>query len=95
MSAKKVIAKKKAAKKKTAGIKHFEAVSKAPKNPNIERGEPILKTRGLFKRYGTVVALNGADFDLYPGEVLGVIGYNGAGKSRAKGVGSEWRALNP
>ena len=27
------------------------------------------------------MALNGADFDLYPGEVLGVIGDNGAGKS--------------
>ena len=81
VSAKKVIAKGKPPQKKAAKIVHFEAVSKAPSNPNIERGEPILKTRGLFKRYGTVVALNGADFDLYPGEVLGVIGDNGAGKS--------------
>ncbi|MEO9167193.1 MAG: ATP-binding cassette domain-containing protein [Aestuariivirga sp.] len=81
MSAKKVISKKKVAKKKPAKIVHFEAVSKAPNNPKLESGEPILKARGLFKRYGTVVALNGADFDLYPGEVLGVIGDNGAGKS--------------
>ena len=44
-------------------------------------GQPILKTRGLMKRYGTVVALNGADFDLMPGEILAVIGDNGAGKS--------------
>jgi fructose transport system ATP-binding protein len=43
--------------------------------------EPILQARGLMKRYGTVVAMNGADFDLYPGEILGVIGDNGAGKS--------------
>ncbi len=43
--------------------------------------EPILKARGLFKRYGNVVALNNTDFDLYPGEILGVIGDNGAGKS--------------
>jgi fructose transport system ATP-binding protein len=43
--------------------------------------EPILTTRGLTKRYGRVVALDQADFDLYPGEVLGVIGDNGAGKS--------------
>ncbi len=42
---------------------------------------PILQARGLMKRYGTVVALNGADFDLYPDEILGVIGDNGAGKS--------------
>jgi fructose transport system ATP-binding protein len=43
--------------------------------------EPILQARGLTKKYGTVVALNNADFDLYPGEILGVIGDNGAGKS--------------
>ncbi|HEY4994860.1 MAG TPA: ATP-binding cassette domain-containing protein [Aestuariivirga sp.] len=81
MSAKKVIAKKKLGKKKSVKIVHFKAVSKAPNKPNLESREPILKARGLFKRYGTVVALNGADFDLYPGEVLGVIGDNGAGKS--------------
>jgi len=80
MSAKKVAAKKKPA-KKTARVEHYEAVSKAPNNPKLENQEPILKTRGLFKRYGTVVALNGADFDLYPNEILGVIGDNGAGKS--------------
>ena len=43
--------------------------------------KPILKARGVMKRYGTVVAINGADFDLYPGEILAVIGDNGAGKS--------------
>jgi fructose transport system ATP-binding protein len=42
---------------------------------------PILKASGLMKRYGTVVAMNGADFDLMPGEILAVIGDNGAGKS--------------
>jgi fructose transport system ATP-binding protein len=40
-----------------------------------------LTTRGLTKNYGRVVALDQADFDLYAGEVLGVIGDNGAGKS--------------
>lgn len=43
--------------------------------------EPVLQARGLTKRYGRVVALDHADFDLMPGEVLGVIGDNGAGKS--------------
>ncbi|MEL6871843.1 MAG: ATP-binding cassette domain-containing protein [Pseudomonadota bacterium] len=42
---------------------------------------PILIARNLRKRYGRVVALDGADFDLYPGEVLAVIGDNGAGKT--------------
>jgi len=42
---------------------------------------PVLKGRGLTKRYGKVVAMNRADFDLLPGEILAVIGDNGAGKS--------------
>ncbi|MEV0822079.1 ATP-binding cassette domain-containing protein [Nonomuraea rubra] len=42
---------------------------------------PILQARGLVKRYGHVTALDGADFDLMPGEVLAVIGDNGAGKT--------------
>lgn len=43
--------------------------------------EPILKARGLVKHYGRVTALDNCDFDLLPGEILGVIGDNGAGKS--------------
>ena len=45
------------------------------------QSEPILTARGLVKHYGRVVALDHADFDLYPDEVLGVIGDNGAGKT--------------
>lgn len=43
--------------------------------------ELALEGRGLTKRYGNVVALNGADFELRRGEILAVIGDNGAGKS--------------
>jgi fructose transport system ATP-binding protein len=43
--------------------------------------QPILSAHGLVKRYGRVTALDNADFDLYPGEILAVIGDNGAGKS--------------
>jgi fructose transport system ATP-binding protein len=42
---------------------------------------PILEARGLYKRYGQVVALDGADFELYPREIVAIIGDNGAGKS--------------
>lgn len=43
--------------------------------------EPILSARGLVKRYGRVTALDRADFDLMRGEILAVVGDNGAGKS--------------
>ena len=47
----------------------------------VETRVPVLEARGLVKRYGVVTALNGADFDLFPGEILALIGDNGAGKS--------------
>src|SRR5438876_12284313 len=40
-----------------------------------------VRIRGLRKRYGDTVALDGLDLDARPGEILGVAGPNGAGKS--------------
>ncbi len=42
---------------------------------------PVLEAKGLTKRYGRVVAIDGSDLELLPGEILAVIGDNGAGKS--------------
>jgi len=47
----------------------------------VNGAEPVFAARGLVKRFGHVTALDGADFELYPGEILAVIGDNGAGKS--------------
>ena len=53
--------------------------------------QPILSGKNLVKRYGRVTALDHCDFELYPGEVLGVIGDNGAGKSTLiKAVSRAW-----
>ena len=41
----------------------------------------VMQARGLVKRYGQVTALDGTDFELRAGEILAVIGDNGAGKS--------------
>lgn len=41
----------------------------------------VMKATGLIKRYGQVTALDGADLELREGEILAVIGDNGAGKS--------------
>jgi fructose transport system ATP-binding protein len=56
-------------------------MSQSPTSPTANRPEPILTTRNLVKRFGRVTALDHADFDLYPNEILAVIGDNGAGKS--------------
>jgi simple sugar transport system ATP-binding protein len=47
----------------------------------MTEGTPILEARGLRRSFGAVKALDGADFDIYPGEVVALIGDNGAGKS--------------
>jgi ABC-type sugar transport system ATPase subunit len=44
-------------------------------------GEPILELRDVSKTFGAVRALRGVDLELYAGEVLGLVGDNGAGKS--------------
>jgi simple sugar transport system ATP-binding protein len=44
-------------------------------------GEVIYEVKNVSKRYGSVVALDGASLKLHAGEVLGLVGDNGAGKS--------------
>lgn len=43
--------------------------------------EAVLSLRGVTKRFGGLVAVNNIDFDVRPGQVLGLIGPNGSGKS--------------
>lgn len=42
---------------------------------------PIIEMRGIMKRFGAVQALNNVNFRLMPGEILGLVGDNSAGKS--------------
>ena len=44
-------------------------------------GAPLVAMRGIWKAFGAVQALRGVDLELWPGEVLGLVGDNAAGKS--------------
>lgn len=44
-------------------------------------GEPAISLRGVVKRYGEIVAVNGLDLEVPPGICFGLLGPNGAGKS--------------
>ena len=44
-----------------------------------EESEVMIKVDNLVKSFGDVVAVNGLSFEVKPGEVLGIIGKNGAG----------------
>ena len=56
-----------------------EMSSPAPQQPG---GEPRLRLRGINKSFGAVRALTDVDFEVYAGEVVGLVGDNGAGKSQ-------------
>ena len=43
--------------------------------------EPVLSVRNLVKRFGGLTAVNDVSFELYLGEVVGLVGENAAGKS--------------
>lgn len=43
--------------------------------------EPAIRTRGLSRRFGKVVAVNGVDLEVAPGEIYGFLGPNGSGKT--------------
>ena len=43
--------------------------------------QPLLTIKQLTKNYGNLTACNNITFDLYPGQVLGIIGESGSGKS--------------
>jgi lipooligosaccharide transport system ATP-binding protein len=48
-----------------------------PSNPR----EPLIRARGLTKRFGDFTAVDGVDFEVQPGEAFGFLGPNGAGKT--------------
>ena len=49
--------------------------------PTTAPRTPLLQLKGVSKRFGAVQALEDVDFEVYAGEVVGLVGDNGAGKS--------------
>ena len=58
-----------------------------------QRNELMIEIKNLYKNYGNVKAVQGIDFSIKGGEIVGVLGSNGAGKSTTLKILSGY--LNP
>ena len=50
-------------------------------NAQAQSASYLLKVRDLKKSYGAIQAVGGVSFEVMPGEIFGVIGPNGSGKT--------------
>jgi ABC-2 type transport system ATP-binding protein len=57
------------------------AVEPADSGSSASTAEPLVRTRGLTKRYDDLVAVDRLDLEVRPGEIFGLLGQNGAGKT--------------
>jgi lipooligosaccharide transport system ATP-binding protein len=53
----------------------------APETDRAGGGAPLIRARGLVKRFGDFTAVDGIDVEVRPGEAFGFLGPNGAGKT--------------
>jgi branched-chain amino acid transport system permease protein len=57
------------------------AVASGPNAGARTADKPLLSIRGLRKHFGGVIAVDGVDLDVWPGQIVGLIGPNGSGKT--------------
>ncbi len=62
------------------------AVADGAQDASQREAEPRLSLRGIEKSFDTNVVLSGIDLDVYEGELVALLGENGAGKSTMSSI---------
>jgi phospholipid/cholesterol/gamma-HCH transport system ATP-binding protein len=57
------------------------AVRRSLRAAEMSAATPVISVRGVVNRFGSQVVHDGVDLDVYPGEILGIVGGSGSGKS--------------
>ncbi|WP_010138705.1 branched-chain amino acid ABC transporter ATP-binding protein/permease [Oceanicola sp. S124] len=65
-----------------------------PDHAASETREPIISLKGATKRFGSVVAVDRVDLELRPGEIHGLVGANGSGKTSLLNVLNGFSRMN-
>src|SRR3981081_4408762 len=65
---------------------HADTVRDGTQDPSKRGAVPRLSLRGIEKSFDTNVVLSGIDLDVYEGEVVALLGENGAGKSTMSSI---------
>lgn len=58
-----------------------DTAQRTPSDVGEQLARPVATARGVIRRFGSTVALNGVDLDVARGTITGLLGPNGAGKS--------------
>jgi branched-chain amino acid transport system permease protein len=69
-------------------------LSSLPDHPANADDAPIISVKGATKRFGSVVAVDSVDFDLRPGEIHGLVGANGSGKTSLLNILNGFSRMN-
>lgn len=69
-------------------------LSALPDREQDATAAPILSVKGATKRFGSVVAVDNVDFDLRPGDIHGLIGANGSGKTSLLNILNGFSRMN-